>query len=128
MRWVTELGLPLTMNVVLHRDNLANVGAIIALAESLSVDRLELANTQYLGWALANREQLMPSRAALVEASGVAKEAAERLRGRMEVLFVIPDYYARHPRACMDGWARRFVHIMPDGSVLPCHAAIEIPE
>ncbi|MET0340981.1 MAG: pyrroloquinoline quinone biosynthesis protein PqqE [Polyangiales bacterium] len=127
MRWVKQLGLPLTMNVVLHRDNLANVGAIIALAESLAVDRLELANTQYLGWALENREQLMPSRDALVQASVVAKEATERLRGRMEVLFVIPDYFARHPRACMDGWARRFLHIMPDGTVLPCHAAIDIP-
>jgi pyrroloquinoline quinone biosynthesis protein E len=127
MRWVKELGLPLTMNVVLHRDNLANVGALIAMAEQLKADRLELANTQYLGWALANREALMPSRDALVAAHAVAKAASERLRGRMEVLFVIPDYHARHPRACMDGWARRFLHIMPDGSVLPCHAAIDIP-
>jgi pyrroloquinoline quinone biosynthesis protein E len=127
MRWVKELGMPLTMNVVLHRDNLPNVGAIIALAEQLGADRLELANTQYLGWALENRDALMPSRAALLEAHAVSKEAADRLRGRMEVLFVIPDYHARHPRACMDGWAQRFLHIMPDGSVLPCHAAIDIP-
>ena len=127
MRWVKELGLPLTMNVVLHRDNLPNVSAIIAMAEQVGADRLELANTQYLGWALDNREALMPSRSALVEAHGVSKAAAERLRGRMEVLFVIPDYHTKHPRACMDGWARRFLHIMPDGGVLPCHAAIEIP-
>jgi len=127
MRWVKELSLPLTMNVVLHRRNLDNVGAIIALAESLSVDRLELANTQYLGWALPNRDALMPTREALVSAHKVAMAAAERLRGKMEVLFVIPDYHARHPRPCMDGWARRFLHIMPNGIVLPCHAAVSIP-
>lgn len=127
MRWVKELGLPLTMNVVLHRQNLGNMAAIIALAEQVGADRLELANTQYLGWALPNRDALMPSREALVEAHAISREAAERLRGKMEVLFVIPDYYARHPRPCMDGWARRFLHIMPNGIVLPCHAAIEIP-
>lgn len=127
MRWVKELGLPLTINVVLHRQNLNNVGALISMAEELRADRLELANTQYLGWALANRDLLMPSREALVSARAVALEAQERLRGRMEVLFVIPDYHAKHPRPCMDGWARRFVHIMPNGTVLPCHAAISIP-
>lgn len=127
MRWVKQLGLPLTMNVVLHRQNLGSVAALIALAEQLGADRLELANTQYLGWALRNRDALMPSREALGEAHAIARAAAERLRGKMEVLFVIPDYYARHPRPCMDGWARRFVHIMPNGIVLPCHAAIELP-
>jgi PqqA peptide cyclase len=127
MRWVKALGLPLTMNVVLHRQNLGNVAALIALAEDVGADRLELANTQYLGWALANRDALMPSQEALMSAHAVAKAAAERLRGKMEVLFVIPDYYARHPRPCMDGWGQRFLHIMPNGIVLPCHAAIEIP-
>ncbi|HEY6880617.1 MAG TPA: pyrroloquinoline quinone biosynthesis protein PqqE [Polyangiales bacterium] len=127
MRWVKELGLPLTLNVVLHRHNLANTAAFIALAEQLGADRLELANTQYLGWALRNRDALMPSREALVQAHAIAREASERLRGTMEVLFVIPDYYAREPRPCMDGWARRFLHIKPNGIVMPCHAAIEIP-
>lgn len=126
-RWVKELGMPLTLNIVLHRDNLARVSEMIALAERLHVDRLELANTQYLGWALLNRRALLPTRAQLDQARAVAYEAKQRLRGRMEVLFVTPDYYAEYPKTCMDGWGRRFVLISPDGLMLPCHAAHTLP-
>src|SRR5438552_18456930 len=98
-RWVKALGLPLTVNVVLHRENLDHVAEVIALAESLAADRLELANTQYLGWALANRRMLLPTREQLDAAREVAREARRRLRGRMEVLFVTPDYYTDLPKA-----------------------------
>jgi pyrroloquinoline quinone biosynthesis protein E len=125
-RWVKELGLPLTVNVVLHQRNLANVEAIIALAESLGADRLELANTQYHGWALANREALLPTKDQLDRAHAVATAAKARLEGRMEVLYVKPDYFETYPRACMDGWARRFVVVDPGGAVLPCHSASAI--
>ncbi len=125
--WVKEAGLPLTVNVVLHRANIDRVEAIIALAERLRADRLELANTQYLGWALPNREALLPTRAQLDRAFAVASEARQRLLGRMEMVYVTPDYYAAWPRACMDGWARRYVHIAPTGLVLPCHAAHTLP-
>ncbi len=121
-----SLGLPLTLNVVLHRGNIARVPAFVALAEELGATRLELANTQYLGWALENRAALLPSRSALEEARRVAREAAERLRGRIEVLFVLPDYYADLPRACMDGWARRYLVVTPNGLALPCHQATSI--
>jgi pyrroloquinoline quinone biosynthesis protein E len=121
--WIAELELPLTINVVLHRDNLDRVGEFIAWAERLGADRIELANTQYLGWALANRDRLLPSRAQLEHARAVAEEARARLRGRMEILFVLPDYYSDFPKACMDGWARRFIVVSPDGLALPCHAA-----
>jgi pyrroloquinoline quinone biosynthesis protein E len=117
------LGLPLTLNVVVHRGNIARVADFVALAERLGAERLELANTQYLGWALENRAALLPSRAALAEARAVADAARARLRGKIEVLFVRPDYYADRPRACMDGWARRYVVIAPDGRALPCHQA-----
>lgn len=127
MRWVKELGLPLTVNVVLHRDNLDHVPEVIALAESLGADRLELANTQYLGWALPNRRALLPTPEQLARARAVAAAARERLRGRMEVLFVLPDYYAARPKACMDGWGRRFIVVTPDGLALPCHAAHTLP-
>jgi PqqA peptide cyclase len=120
------LGLPLTLNVVLHRGNIGHVADFVALAERLGAARLELANTQYLGWALANREALLPSRAAVEEARQVALEARARLRGKMEVLFVRPDYHADRPRACMDGWARRYLVVTPDGVALPCHQAGEI--
>jgi PqqA peptide cyclase len=125
--WVKDLGMPLTLNVVLHRDNLDHTAEIIALAERFSVDRLELANTQYLGWALVNRAALLPTREQLERARAVALEARTRLRGRMEVLFVLPDYYADRPKACMDGWGRRFLVVSPDGLVLPCHAAHTLP-
>jgi PqqA peptide cyclase len=126
-RWVKELGFPLTLNTVLHRHNLASVADVIALAETLSADRLELANTQYLGWALANRRALLPTRAQLEEARAIAAAARRRLRGAMEVLFVTPDYYSPFPKACMDGWGRRFIVVSPDGLALPCHAAHTLP-
>jgi pyrroloquinoline quinone biosynthesis protein E len=125
--WVKVAKLPLTVNVVLHRANLGRVPEIIALAERLGADRLELANTQYLGWALANRDALLPSQDQLDRAFAIAAEARARLLGRMEMVFVTPDYWSEHPRACMDGWARRYVHIAPDGLVLPCHAAHTLP-
>lgn len=125
--WVKDLGLPLTLNVVLHRENLGRVREIIALAESLRVDRLELANTQYLAWALVNRTALLPSLEQLQVARGVAAEARRRLSGKMELLFVKPDYHAQTPRACMDGWGRRFIVVSPTGLVLPCHLAHTLP-
>ncbi|MDF0665887.1 MAG: pyrroloquinoline quinone biosynthesis protein PqqE [Nitrospira sp.] len=123
MQWVTSLGLPLTMNVVLHRENISEVEEIIALAERVSADRLELANTQYLGWALKNRVGLLPTREQIERARTVAAEAKARLRGRMEVLFITPDYYSEHPKSCMEGWGRRFIVINPEGLALPCHLA-----
>ena len=125
--WVKELGFPLTLNTVLHRENLDRVEEVIALAERLGADRLELANAQYLGWALPNRAALLPSRAQLARAREVAAAARSRLRGTMEVLFVTPDYYTDLPKACMDGWGRRFIVLSPSGLALPCHAAHTLP-
>jgi len=125
--WVKELGMPLTLNVVLHRDNLGHVAEIVALAERLKADRLELANTQYLGWALVNRRALLPTREQLEAARKVAAAARKRLLGKMEVLFVTPDYYTDYPKSCMDGWGRRFIVVSPEGLVLPCHAAHTLP-
>lgn len=126
-RWVRELNLPLTLNFVLHRDNVDRVSEMVALAERLDAHRLELANTQYLGWALANRAALLPTRAQIDRARAVASAAKKRLEGRIDVLFVMPDYYSDRPRACMDGWGRRFMNVAPDGLVLPCQAARSIP-
>jgi pyrroloquinoline quinone biosynthesis protein E len=122
-RWVKAEGLPLTLNLVLHRANLDHVGEAVALAEGLDADRLELANTQYHGWALENRNRLLPTWAQLERAREVAAAAKARLAGRMEIAYVTPDYFSEWPKACMDGWGRRFINIIPDGLVLPCHAA-----
>lgn len=121
--WVRELGLPLTVNVVLQRANLDRLEAIVALAERLGAERLELANTTYLGWALVNRDALLPTRAQIDRARQLAQAASERLKGRMEILFVLPDYHTDLPRACMGGWASRHLVIAPDGVALPCHQA-----
>ncbi len=126
MRWIKEAGLPLTVNVVLHRDNIDEIDALVALAEDLDADRLELANTQYVSWALSNRALLLPTREQMAAAGARALHHKERLAGRMDVVFVKADYFGTTPKACMDGWARRFVHVTPDGLVLPCHAATSI--
>lgn len=127
MRWTTSLGLPLTLNVVLHRENMAEIDKLIELAERVSADRLELANAQYLGWALKNRETLLPAREQIEWARTVAAEAKARLRGTTEILFVTPDYYTEYPKACMEGWGRRFIVVNPEGLALPCHLAHTIP-
>lgn len=125
--WVRTLHLPLTVNVVLYRSNIDRVPEFIALAERLGADRLELANTQYLGWALTNRHALLPTRAAIDRSRHIAEAARVRLTGKMEILYVMPDYHTDRPRACMGGWGRRYIVIAPDGRVLPCHQAHSIP-
>ena len=123
---VRALDLPLTLNVVLHRHNLDRVPEIVALARRLGAARLELANAQYHGWALRNRAALLPARAQL----DAAAEAVARLRSESaspEILFVLPDYHKDRPKPCMGGWGRQSVVVAPDGRVLPCHGAAELP-
>jgi len=122
-----EAGLPLTVNAVVHRQNLDRLEAIIDLALSLEAGRLEIAHVQYYGWALKNRDVLMPSRAQIEEAAKTVEEARARLKGRLVIDHVTPDYFAQRPKACMGGWGRRFLNVAPDGQVLPCHAAQTIP-
>jgi PqqA peptide cyclase len=125
--WVKALGLALTVNIVVHRENIPELPQLIALAETLEPHRIELANAQYLGWALLNREHLLPSASELEVARQLAQAAQSRLRGKIDVLSVLPDYYANRPRACMQGWARAYAVVTPDGLVLPCHAARDLP-
>ena len=127
VQWVHALRLPLTLNMVLHRRNIDEISDIIALAERQHADRLELANTQYLGWALMNRQTLLPTEAQLDQARRIASAERDRVAGRMEILFVTPDYYGGMPRACMDGWGRRHLVVSPDGLLLPCHLAHTLP-
>jgi pyrroloquinoline quinone biosynthesis protein E len=126
-RLVKELGWPLTLNVVLHRNNIDRIAHILDLAEELGVDRIELAHTQYYGWALLNRDGLLPSRAQLESAEAVVCAARRRLTGRMEVIYVLPDYYSRYPKPCMGGWGRMQLTVVPDGHVLPCPTAHTLP-
>jgi PqqA peptide cyclase len=120
---VREAGLPLTVNAVVHRQNLEHLEEIIDLAVSLGADRLEVAHVQYYGWALVNRAALLPSRRQLDTATATIEAARARLAGQLIIDYVLPDYHAHRPKACMGGWARRFLNVTPSGKVLPCHAA-----
>lgn len=124
---VGEAGLALTINAVVHRQNLDRLGELIAFAESVEAQRIEVAHVQYYGWALKNRDFLMPTLDQLDAATALVDEARARLGGRLVIDYVIPDYYARRPKACMGGWGRRFINVSPSGHVLPCHAAETIP-
>ncbi|SEF26640.1 pyrroloquinoline quinone biosynthesis protein E [Amycolatopsis pretoriensis] len=123
---VKSSGLPLSLNVVLHRRNHDQLAGIIELAERMGADRLELANTQYYGWALRNRAALMPTPEQLAAAEPVVRAAVSRLRGTMEIVYVVADYYEPYPKPCMYGWGARQLTIAPDGTVLPCPAASAI--
>lgn len=124
---ITERGLPLTVNAVVHRQNLDHIEEMIALAESLGAHRLEVAHTQYYGWAYQNRAALMPEPQQVEVATRAVERARERLKGRLLIDYVVPDYYAKYPKPCMGGWGRQFMAVTPSGAVLPCHAAASIP-
>ena len=124
---VCGAGLPLTVNAVVHRQNLERLGATIDLAVELGAERLEVAHVQYYGWALANRAALLPSRQQLDTATATVEAARVHLAGRLVIDYVVPDYHAHRPKACMGGWGRRFLNVTPVGKVLPCHAAETLP-
>ena len=124
---VHEAGLPLTLNAVVHRQNLDRLDQLIELALQLGAGRLEVAHVQYYGWALRNRDALLPTRAQLDAATAMVEAARGALTGRLVIDYVVPDYYAARPKACMGGWGRSFLAISPAGRVLPCHAAESLP-
>ncbi|WP_198372989.1 pyrroloquinoline quinone biosynthesis protein PqqE [Roseomonas rosulenta] len=126
-RHVTEAGLPLTLNAVVHRQNLDRLPALIDLALQLGAGRLEVAHVQYYGWALANRAALLPTRAQLDAATATVDAARIALKGRLVIDYVVPDYHAHRPKACMGGWGSRVMAISPAGRALPCHAAESLP-
>ncbi|HSA79664.1 MAG TPA: pyrroloquinoline quinone biosynthesis protein PqqE [Geminicoccaceae bacterium] len=120
---VRAAGLPLTINAVVHRQNLDHLPAIIELALELDAQRLEVAHVQYYGWALANRAALLPTRSQVGEATRTVEAARAHLKGRLVIDYVVPDYYATYPKSCMGGWGLQTLNVTPSGKVLPCHAA-----
>ena len=124
---IRQHGYPMVLNVVLHRLNIDHVGEILELAEAMGAEYVELANTQYYGWAWLNREHLLPSRAQLERAEGVTQRFRERLGNRMRIYFVVPDYFETRPKACMSGLGSVFLAVAPDGTAMPCHAARMLP-
>lgn len=120
---IRKKGIPLSLNFVIHRRNIERLPQILELAEALEATRIELANVQYYGWAFVNRAALLPTREQVNRARAVAAEAKERLAGKMEIFYVLPDYYETRPKPCLAGWGQRYLTVNPIGDVLPCPTA-----
>ena len=126
-RLVKKHGYPMVLCVVIHRQNIHQMADILAMASELGADYLELANTQYYGWAHKNRDLLLPSREQFETAEKIAQDYKETVKGKMKIYYVVPDYYEDRPKACMNGWGTTFLTVAPDGVALPCHSARELP-
>jgi pyrroloquinoline quinone biosynthesis protein E len=127
LEWFSHHRVAVTLNFVIHRRNIDQIEEMLKIAESSTATRVEFANVQYYGWAFANREHLLPTRPQLDRSLEILKSAADRLRGKIRIESVVPDYYAKYPKPCMGGWGRKLMLITPTGDALPCHAAQVIP-
>ena len=126
-RLIKQYEYPMVLNVVLHRLNIDHVGEILEMAEAMGAEHVELANTQYYGWAFVNRDHLLPSREQLERAEEITNRFRARVGNAMKVYFVVPDYYADRPKKCVNGWGTTFLNIASDGVALPCHEARMLP-
>src|SRR4029077_11754022 len=120
---IRAAGIPLSLNFVIHRQNIDRLPQIIDLAEALGTERMELANVQFYGWAVRNRAALLPTREQVDRARDVAIAAKARLAGKIDIFYVLPDYYETRPKPCLNGWGRRYLTVNPIGDVLPCPTA-----
>jgi pyrroloquinoline quinone biosynthesis protein E len=126
-RLVKKHGYPMVLCVVIHRENIEQMPQILEMAENLGADYLELANTQYHGWAHVNRDVLLPTQEQFIKAEAIAQAYKETVKGKMTIYYVVPDYYEDRPKPCMNRWGTTFLTIAPDGMALPCHSARELP-
>jgi pyrroloquinoline quinone biosynthesis protein E len=124
---IKQYDYPMVLNCVLHRHNIDHVQQILEMAEAMDAEYVELANTQYYGWALVNRDQLLPTRGQLQRAEEVTNKFRERIGNKMRIFYVVPDYYEERPKACMKGWGALFLTVTADGVALPCHEARMLP-
>lgn len=124
---IKDHGYPMVLNVVIHRYNIDHMQEILEMAEALGADYIELANTQYYGWSLVNRAQLMPQREQVEEAEKIANAFREKVGNKMKIFFVVPDYFDDRPKKCMNGWGEVFMIVTANGDVLPCHSARVLP-
>src|SRR5205814_9252677 len=120
---IRAAGIPLSLNFVIHRRNIDRLPQMIGLAEMLRAERVELANAQFYGWALLNRAALLPTREQVVRAREIATAAKARLAGKIDIFYVLPDYYETRPKPCLNGWGQRYLTVNAIGEVLPCPTA-----
>ena len=126
-RLIKAYGYPMVLNVVIHRLNIDHVDQILEMAEALGAEYVELANTQYYGWAHHNRDALLPTREQVLRAEALTNRFRARVGSKIRMFFVVPDYFETRPKACMNGWGSVFLTVAPDGTALPCHAARMLP-
>ncbi|MGW1051836.1 pyrroloquinoline quinone biosynthesis protein PqqE [Streptomyces sp. NPDC002521] len=126
-RLIRAAGLPLGLNAVLHRGNLDDLDGLVRLALDWGADRIELANTQYHGWAARNRAALLPTPAQVERARARVARWRERLGDALELVWVAPDLVDATAKPCMGGWGAVSLTVAPDGTVLPCPAAAALP-
>ncbi|MBE8233627.1 MAG: pyrroloquinoline quinone biosynthesis protein PqqE [Endozoicomonadaceae bacterium] len=124
---VKKHGYPMVLCVVIHRENIHQMEDILDMAVELGADYVELANTQYYGWAYKNRDLLLPTQTQFEKAEKIAQDYKKKVEGKMKIYYVVPDYYEDRPKACMNGWGTTFLTIAPDGVALPCHSARQLP-
>jgi pyrroloquinoline quinone biosynthesis protein E len=120
---IRAAGISLSLNFVIHRRNIDRLPQIIELTETLGAERVELANVQFYGWAFLNRAALLPTREQVARARQVATAAKARLAGKIDIFYVLPDYYETRPKPCLNGWGQRYLTVNPVGDVLPCQTA-----
>ena len=120
---IRSAGIPLSLNFVIHRHNIDRLPQMIELTETLGAERVELANAQFYGWAFLNRAALLPTREQVTRAREIATAAKARLAGRIDIFYVLPDYYETRPKPCLNGWGQRYLTVNPMGDVLPCPTA-----
>ena len=120
-------GWPMVMNVVIHRLNIDHIDRIIAMADALGAEYLELANSQYYSWAHLNRDHLLPTSEQIRRAEAITDAWRAKVADRMKLFFVAPDYHEGRPKKCMNGWGNVFLTVTPDGTALPCHTAKMLP-
>lgn len=126
-REIKASGYPMVLCFVLYRNNIEQIPQMLALADELAADYVELANTQYHGWALVNRDALLPTAEQLAKAEDQVNRYRDQQQGPMKIYYVAPDYFDGRPKACVNGWGSTFLTVAPDGTVLPCHSARELP-
>jgi pyrroloquinoline quinone biosynthesis protein E len=127
LNWFKKHRVGVTLNFVLHRQNINELEAMLGLVEEYQPGCAEFASVQYYGWGFANRAGLLPTREQLDNCVATLKKAEGRLKGKTRVVFVVPDYYAKYPKPCVGGWGQKLMLISPDGTALPCHAAMVLP-
>jgi len=127
LEWLKKHRVGLTLNFVIHRQNIHELDEMLAVVEEHRPGTVEFASVQYYGYALANRSNLLPAREQLDFCVSTLKKAETKLKGKTRIVFVVPDYYAKYPKPCVGGWGRKLMLISPDGTALPCHAAAILP-